>query len=278
MTITRDIDAFTTELQEGHYTKKVLIEGDSWVSHPFVQDLATQIDNFDSRNVLTLNVGEPGDKANSIFKAHGAQMKQLKRLLQTQQWGDKFDLIFISAAGNDLVGKDIIDNGYVKNKRDFPYLYGKELLTPSYYREISDVVAGYERFLKLRNSSALNEKTPVVTHVYSYLQPRDVGTHIGRIELGDGWVKRHLKRQGVTDPDEQYDIMVEMMDALYRRLSKIEPAYENFLVVDTRKVLLKNGAPNVGWWYDEIHPTSQGFKKVAKHIRATAQAAGLWRI
>jgi hypothetical protein len=278
MTIVKDINEFTDELQEGFYSKKILIEGDSWISHPFVQDLATQIDGFDSQDYLTLNIGEPGDKANSIFKSHGQQMKRLKRLLNTSQWGDTFDLIFISAAGNDLVGRDIIDNGFVKNKRDFPYLYGRELLTPNYYREISDVAKGYERFLNLRNTSALNEETPIITHTYSYLQPREVGTHIGPMEFGNGWVKKHFKHQGVADPDEQYDIISGMLDALYRRLAMIESSYANFLVVDTRKVLLKNGVPNLAWWYDEIHPNSQGFKRVAKYIRSTAQSAGLWNL
>lgn len=275
-----DIYDFVDEWQTGHYSKKILIEGDSWVSHPFpgVSNLSSQIEQFDSDDHLVLNIASPGDEANSIFKAHGKQMKRLKRLLKSEQWGEDFDLIFLSAAGNDIVGPEIIEKGYVRNKRDFPGLFGKELLTTHFYSMLSDVAKGYTRFLKLRNDTNLNKDTPVVTHVYSYLQPREIGTHIGPIMFDKGWIKVHLKHQGIKDEDEQYEIVQEMLDAFYRRLKKLETTHPNFLVADTRKVLLKQGMPDVNLWFDEIHPNTRGFKKIAKHIRKEAIAAGLWSL
>jgi len=280
MASVRNIGEFTAALQEGSYSKKILVEGDSWVSHPFpgVSNLESQLDSFDSNGYLILNLAEPGDEASSIFKSHGKQMKRLKRLLHTEQWGDTFDLIFLSAAGNDIVGPEIVAKGYVKNKKDFPYLYGRELLTDNYYSVISEVVKGYQRFLQMRNNSALNGDTPVITHAYSYLTPREVGTHIGPIKFNKGWIKRYLRNQGVNNGDEQYEIVVEMLDAFYRRLKKIEQDFENFLVVDTRKVLSKDGRPDMRLWYDEIHPNAMGFGKVARFIRKEAQAAGLWNL
>lgn len=280
MAIVGDIFEFVEELQQGFYDSKILIEGDSWVSIPFpgVNNLAMQFNEFKPQNALILNISEPGDEANAIFKARGTQMKRLKRLLHTEQWGDRFDLIFLSAAGNDIVGPEIISKGYVKNKRDFPNLLGKELLTDNFYNVLSEVARGYERFLRMRNTSSLNEETPVITHVYSYLRPREVGTHIGALEFNKGWIRRHLKHQGIRDEDEQYEIVVEMLDAFYRRLTRVEKNFSNFLVVDTRTVLSKNGAPDMSLWYDEIHPNSKGFRKVAQHIRKQAQAKGLWNV
>jgi len=280
MTIEKNMSDFIDELQAGHYTKKILVEGDSWASHPFpnVTNLATQIDSFDSNDYLILSLASPGDEANEIFKPHGRQMKELKRLLSTEKWGDKFDLIFLSAAGNDIVGPEIVEKGYVKNKRDCPNLYGRELLTDNYYNAVSEVVNGYRRFLKMRNTSPLNESTPVITHVYSYMKPREVGSHIGPIKFNKGWIKQHLKHQGIKDEDEQYEISCEMLDAFYRRIIRLEDEFKNFMVVDTRKVLLKNGKPNLNWWFDEIHPNRQGFKKVAGYIRKEAKARGLWLI
>ena len=274
-----DIHEFVDEWQAGHYSKKILIEGDSWVSHPFpgVSNLSSQIEQFDSNDYLLLNISAPGDEANSIFKAHGKQMKRLKRLLATEQWGEDFDLIFLSAAGNDIVGPEIVECGYVRNKRDFPDLSGKELLTTSFYSMLSGVIKGYERFLNMRNTS-LNKDTPVITHVYSYLQPREVGTHVGPVMFNKGWIKVHLKHQGIKEEDEQYEIIQEMLDAFYRRLKKLESSYSNFLVVDTRKLLLKQGIPDLSYWFDEIHPNTRGFKKIAKHIRKEAIDAGLWSL
>ena len=61
-----------------------------------------------------------------------------------------------------------------------------------------------------------------------------------------------------------------------RRLKKLESSYPKFLVVDTRKVLLKHGIPDLTYWLDEIHPNTRGFNKLAKHIRKEAMNAGLW--
>ena len=280
MTIVNDIYDFTDELQDGFYTKKILIEGDSWVSHPFpgVTNIALQINSFNPNEYLILNLAEPGDEANAIFKPHGKQMKKLKRLLDTERWGDTFDLIFLSAAGNDIVGPEIVSKGYVKNKRDFPNLHGRELITDNYYDSVSKVVDGYSRFLKMRGTSSLNAKTPVITHVYSYLKPREIGTHIGSLKFNKGWIKRHLKHQGISSGDEQYEIVCEMLDAFYRRIIALEGEFSDFMVADTRTVLSKNGSPDMDLWYDEIHPNQKGFKKVAKQIRRLAEGQGLWRI
>lgn len=280
MTSVSNISEFTSELNDGFYAKKILVEGDSWVSHPFpnVTNIADQIDRFKPDDYLLLNIAEPGDEAKEIFLAHGRQMKLLKRLLNSPQWGDTFDLIFLSAAGNDIVGPEIVSHGYVKNKRDSPNLFGKELITDNFYNAMSGVVNGYSRFLKMRDTSSLNEKTPVITHVYSYLTPREVGTHIGSIDFNKGWVKLHLKHQGIKDEDEQYDILQEMLDAFYRRVVKLEKIFNNFLVVDTRQLLLKNSQPDLNLWFDEIHPNIKGFKKITRHIRKVAQARGLWHL
>jgi len=280
MTTVTNISEFTTELIEGFYSKKILIEGDSWVSHPFpnVTNIGDQIDRFKPDDYLLLNIAEPGDEAKEIFMAHGRQMKRLKRLLSTSQWGDTFDLIFLSAAGNDIVGPEIISHGYIKNKRDFPNLLGKELIADNFYNAMAGVVNGYSRFLKMRDTSSLNENTPVITHVYSYLTPREVGTHIGNIDFNKGWVKKHLKHQGIQDEEEQYEILVEMLDAFYRRVVKLEATFKNFMVVDTRKLLLKNGRPDISLWFDEIHPNIKGFKKITNHIRKAAQQRGLWNL
>lgn len=275
MTSVSDIYEFTEELDNDFYSKKILIEGDSWTSHPLLADIDTQINAIDASEYLILNLAEPGDRATSIFNANGGQMKLLKKLLSTVGEGDIFDLIFLSAAGNDIVGPDIVGRGYVKNKRDFPNLYGRELLTENYYNQISDVAKGYDRFLAMRDKS-LNADTPVVTHVYSYFMPREIGTHIGPFKFHKGWVKRHFKNQGIKEDDEHNDIMEGMLDALYRRLQCLEKKYEKFLVADTRQVLTKNGRPDVNLWYDEIHPTNSGFKKVVQRIKKVCEEKKMW--
>lgn len=278
MTVKANISEFFEAWKEGHYSKKILVEGDSWVSHPFpgVENLATQIDSFRSNEYLLLNIAAPGDEAKEIFEPNGKQMKRLKRLLNTERWGEKFDLIILSAAGNDIVGEEIRKKGYVMNKRDYPELYGKKLLTCNFYNVIDRIVDGYRHFFKVKESNKLNKETPVLSHSYSYMTPREIGTHIGPIKFNNGWIKIHLDHQGIKNEDEQYEIIVEMLDAFYRAMKPLESEYLNFIMVDTREVLLKNGKPNLDLWHDEIHPNRAGFGLVAEHIRAVARNEGLW--
>ena len=48
-------------------------------------------------------------------------------------------------------------------------------------------------------------------------------------------------------------------------------------MVDTLDILLdNNGQPDESYFHDEIHPTDQGFEKVAKRIMQVAQDAAAW--
>lgn len=266
MSVATDSYEFDTLLNDGLYTKRILIEGDSWVSHPQLPNISDQLTYGDAEDVAVLNLASPGDEASAIFKSYGRQMKLLKETLNTERWGFKFDLIFLSAAGNDIIGPEIISKGYVKNKREHPYLYGRELICDHFYLMLSNIAKGYSRFLKMRDSSELNSSTPVLTHSYSYLQPRNVGTHIGPIKISGGWVKRHLSHLGIKDNDEQGEIINTMLDAFHDRVKEVEACSKNFVVLDLRRLLLKNGRPDVSLWHDEIHPNAKGFKKIGRYI------------
>lgn len=58
MTVVHDIFDFDTALNEGSYTRKILIEGDSWVSHPLpgARHLGLQFDDFSHANYLILTL------------------------------------------------------------------------------------------------------------------------------------------------------------------------------------------------------------------------------
>lgn len=282
MTIIYTPEDYYPTWQNGHFTKKILVEGDSWVSHPQVENLAHQFDNADEHNNLILNLGVPGDNAGSrygssdaVFTAGGAQMKLLKKMLRNQQHGEKFDLIFISAAGNDVIGPEIREIPLVNNKKDFPGTYGRDLINLNFYAKLHNVIYGYRRFLNML-ASTVNANTPVITHTYAYLKPRKVGTHFFGIKFNKGWIAQHLEHQGIKEQDEQIEITNTIFDRYHQHISALQQDFPQLLVVDTRRTLIKNGAPNTDWFHDEIHPTSAGFKKVYNKIRKDALAAGVW--
>lgn len=282
MTTVYRADDYYQEWQDGIYNKKILIEGDSWISHYQVDNLAVQFDKATVHDGLILNLGVPGDNAGSnydnsdaVFLAGGRQMKILKKMLKSTQHGEKFDLIFISAAGNDVIGPEIREIPLINNKRDFPGTYGRDLLNLNFFGKMGKVISGYRRFLTMLGTT-VNSNTPVITHTYAYLEPRKVGTHFLGIKFNKGWIAQHLEHQGVKDRDEQFEIVKEIFDRFYQHISVLQADFSQFLVVDTRRTLLKQGVPNTQWFHDEIHPTSAGFKKVFNKIRKEATDAGKW--
>lgn len=46
--------------REESFNKNILVEGDSWVSHPLVPNLARQIESLGKNGFNVLNLGSPG--------------------------------------------------------------------------------------------------------------------------------------------------------------------------------------------------------------------------
>lgn len=254
---------------------KVLIEGDSWVSHPFLANLSIRLDSELQGQACILNLAQPGDTSKRMLGRSGHQFKQLTQLIETERYGYRWNFIFISAAGNDIVGNEL--EVFIENKAQNPTKYGKALIKPSYDKEVAAIAGDYERLLKSRDKSKINSDTPIITHAYSYLIPRPVGTKIFGAMLGTGWVYRYLEPKGITDPEEQKEIVRALLDKFYDALLPLQAQYANFLVADTRLVLSADPSlPNLEWWHDEIHPNYVGFKKVGQAIRSAMETKGYW--
>jgi hypothetical protein len=271
---------FRKQYRTGDFKRFVLIEGDSWVFHPLLYDLSDQFALLSSPDTLIYNTGWHGDRAADIFKSNGSQMRRVKRILENddKEWKGKFDLIFLSAAGNDIVGPEIRNERFVSAKNDLPGAYGRELITENFRSVVSEIGSGYSRFLELAASLKRSRATPVISHCYCYLQPRTVGTHLGDVFFNKGWVAVHLESLGITDPAEQHDIICAMLDAFLAELGKVRPARrdQKFLAIDTRNALQKNGQIDLSLWKDEIHPENEGFRRVAEFIHSAINGDGIW--
>jgi hypothetical protein len=251
---------------------KILIEGDSWVSHPFLSNLALQIDQLGNDDFAILNLALPGDTAKRMFERSSKQLKRMGQLIHDKRFGYEFDMLLISAAGNDIVGSEIVD---FVDKHNTDGRTGKQLVNADFDRMMKEVVKNYENLIKLRDKSKINKTTPIVCHCYSYLKPRKVGTKLFGAMFGKGWVKQHLDKLDIPQSGQQ-EIIIEMLDRFYNSIKALESTYDHFMVVDTRKALWKNGKPNVSMFHDEIHPKGKGFRKVARVIRAESKRRGMW--
>lgn len=255
---------------------KILVEGDSWVSHPLLTNLTTQFDILGKDDFGILSLADPGDTAVEMFKKEGrryvGQAKRFDQAVYNERFGEKWDLIFISAGGNDIVGPEIAEfvNDYVEGGPS-----GADLINREFDRTLKSIVKAYKTMLEIRRRSRVNKQTPIALHVYGYLEPRKVGTKVLGALLGKGWVKRYLDPKGIPQEDQR-EIIAAMLTRFRDALMKLAENHENVYVIDTLKVLYKSGQPDLDLWHDEIHPTGEGFRKIAMKIKRDLSQQGSW--
>lgn len=280
MARTRDEGLFFEYVQNndlfgGIASKAVLVEGDSWAYHPFVSGaLANQVDSLGKNDFAVLDIAHHGDEASEMLAPGTKQRRELDRLTISKRFSFTFDMIFISAGGND------IGNGLktcIKDKQQHPGLYGKELIDDAKYAVVlSEIASWYCDFLDSLPETA-NANAKVVTHCYDYFIPRPYGTPILGIPLSEGDAHRHLIKHHIEDREEMFDITSTFLNRLLDSQKKLENDYSNLTVADTLGTLNGNdGGPDLSHWYDEIHPNSEGFRKIAKKIRKEARIRGCW--
>lgn len=257
-------------------TRKILVEGDSWVSHPQLQNLAQTLDMDGNGDYAILNLADPGATAREMFAKKSKQFWRLERLLTSKKWGFDFDLIVLSAGGNDIIGPEIKE--FLLNKTDNPGKQGIELIDDTALKITLDEILGlYRQILTVIGRSRINAETPVVTHCYCALEPREVGTHLGAIKFNRGWVERYMEDdRNIFDGTEQRIIIKEMLKRFRDSVRMLETEFEHFVIADTLNTLSKNGLPQTDMFHDEIHPNRHGFKKVYRRIKNVAKRRGLW--
>lgn len=244
--------------------KRFLFEGDSWFS---IMDLANIPLQFDSKLDLSiLCLADPGDTLEDL--ADGRQFDILERLIKNERHGQKWDALFFSAGGNDIVGpeiKGLLKASDIPGSAD-PADYLKADAVEETFRQMR------QRFValkSLRDRSKANPETPIFIHTYSYLTPRDVAHRVLAWKVSGPWVFPHMSALGIDDCVLQQRIVRLLLDGFHDMLKGIaDEVGSNFHVIDTRKALQPVACAvrdsDFELWRDEIHPSSKGFARLAE--------------
>jgi hypothetical protein len=84
---------------------------------------------------------------------------------------------------------------------------------------------------------------------------------LGPFKLGP-WMKPYLESKGIKKTSDQQEIVWFLLDRFSQMLQLIEQSTDRFYHVRTQGTLKKTE------WGDEIHPTKEGFEKIADKIQA----------
>ncbi len=234
----------------------VISEGDSWYSFPIHANIIDHLDVLTSRRMSLLRIEDPGDEL--LAMTSGAQRRLLRQLLSTYP----VDILLFSGGGNDVVGEELLDflvdqpaGGTWRDALNLPLL-------DRIFRQIEDA---YVSLIHLRDT--YRPGCVIITHGYDYLVPTGKQAHfLPFVDVGP-WIKRYLEMRKITDPQEQQDVVIYLIDRFNEILQRLAGAHGKFVALDNRRLLSSNE------WNDEIHPTRSGFLKLAQRFHNAMRTA-----
>jgi len=258
---------FDRRRENGETLPILVSEGDSWFQFPLLlDDVIDQLGN----DYLIWSLDAAGDTLDNMVKKKPEFLDGLARFE-----GGARALLF-SGAGNDIVGEDASGNPVI------PQLvlpFDASRTDPSWYigtQEFRDIVLFIEDCYRdvLEKVGNAYPGLPVILHGYDYSIP---GGNAGEwrnpsYASVDQWLGKPFHTIGIVDADLQKGIVRAMIDTLNAMQISLcggnHPggAYAHAFHVDVRGVVDHD-------WNDELHPTDDGYRKVADRFRPVLMQA-----
>jgi hypothetical protein len=121
----------------------------------------------------------------------------------------------------------------------------------------------------LRDSAASpNKGKPIIVHTYDYPTPRPSPATFLIVPITKPWMHPIFEKYNVPKP-LRIKIAERLLDALAESLLELGNELPAFHVVDTRNTLERaaiDAKGNSGDWLNEIHPNSDGYRKIANKL------------
>lgn len=244
------------------FGKRILCEGDSWMSIGAIpsSNLLTPL-KF-SQRTLILNLATPGDTMKNM--ANLERNTDLVNLISNDKFNYQWDAIFMSGGGNDLIDAlpDILctpSEGAGHNFLDYIDRLELAKLRRTLHKNFKTVS-------QLRDQSTKNKNTPIIIHIYDYPTPRDAPAKVLGINAAGPWLLPELRAHHIPDT-----YWISITDYIFEELGRIlidlESILPNFHVIsNTRGVLTRATSTTNGDWLNEIHPNNDGYAKLSKVI------------
>jgi hypothetical protein len=247
-------DLYQKRVANNPNIKRIVSEGDSWHLYPIIlEEIIDQLNKDTSLAIFSTDGA--GDTIAGMWQERLESNKGFQKALTVE----RPPIFLLNGGGNDLLqtregpdGKKI-GNLYFHLKDFSPGMTAAQLIKPS----IDGAYDAVENYLRSMVSKALEFPwvKKVVFHGYDYSFPDN-----------DLWLGKPMKLHGITGATLQRQVVIELIDRLHARLAKVAQSFAatgKVVYVDVRGIVT-----NKADWYDEIHPRSNGFKKIAAKIRA----------
>ncbi|MGF1679290.1 MAG: SGNH/GDSL hydrolase family protein [Candidatus Methylacidiphilales bacterium] len=239
----------------------IVVEGDSWFRNPLVTDV---IDHLEASGKYAIS---RSDVPGRTLREMAVQKHFLSRLRDPHS-RDSVKCLLLSGGGNDMLDDKILPVHILKKNTsgtaalDFFNQEGHEKILKKVLDDLLYLVAAVQK---------IKPKLPIITHTYDYPIPRNAAAHFHKgfqlIKAGP-WIYRAMQKNKIPAAYGS-DIAKKLIDDFHDRV--LEPARNQFPhvlhIVNLRGVL----GGDVNLWDDEIHPTGEGFERIARRLIAAIE-------
>lgn len=260
-----------------------LAEGDSWFDYEFISrfvhfdgpDLIGHLSRGGEFNILRLSFA--GDTLRDMAgEPQMTNVREVMRLMTTldgwigrQRFRPRF--VMLSGGGNDMSGNHGVRLDKFLNSAGLDE-------TRAFHAIDVDYRLHFERLIA--NVRQVDTAVPVFLHGYAYPVPDGRGVRSPKMpiefDFEGPWLKPAFERHGIPF-DQACEIMIRLIDRFNAMLAKLAADHAGHdgrvYHVDLRGCLPR--PPYEGYerdWINELHPTSEGFRKLAKIFRNAVRA------
>lgn len=218
---------------------RLMSEGDSWFQHPHPKVLDI-IDHLMNHYPIYC-IGAAGDTVRNMFRE--AEFLDIFRT-------EKPVIFLLSGGGNDILGESF--RTYLNNITD-PLPPGENperFLKDTLLKELDTIGNIYKALFKRME----NENLHFIVHGYDYVIPLN--------DLKKGWLGRYMLEKEITDPKDHKAIVSWMIDRFNEKIAAVANDFPKVHYIDLRNTVREDH------WYDEIHPSSDGYQDLALKYHA----------
>jgi hypothetical protein len=227
---------------------RIVAEGDSWFEYPFSEDIVMAL----SDKYAIFSLAKAGDAWDDVILQN-----ELQKTIDTV----KPHIVMLSMGGNEIMGE--IERFVFEFQLSRPE---DKYIIEADFKQVLD---RHEQQLDLHADAILKKDAHLIVHGYDYPDPRDPQEE----SEGAQWLGPPLKHlRGIDNRPLWRKIVNTMVNQLNARIQKVankEAFRDRMHYVDLRKTVGTDDTsfgPDRSLWNDEIHPTTEGFQKLAAKI------------
>jgi hypothetical protein len=241
-------------LAAGAQPLQIFAEGDSWFDYPvpfFGGGVVPRLEGL--LGVPILSLAKAGDEVRNML---GVEERQIlsQQLRDGSPAGGPWDALLFSGGGNDIVGNPMALWIHDFNNTIPP----ANLISPTRFAAVLALVrAGYEDLITARDT--LSPTTHLVFHGYDFAIPD------GRGICGMGpWMKPTFDLRRFPSTPPAIEVVRAMLLQFAAMLQSLVAIHNAVTFINTQGTL----PPVTSSWHNELHPSQNGFDKIAAVFHA----------